>query len=257
MGAKEIVEVVGDLVAADGERLRQQHGSQALTVARDMEMALAPHMEDNPAYAPLWQQFKAAPQQQAPALAGILEVLLSADAALARRLDALLEQYQRAVRPAGNSVSTSGGAYVGGSVRVNGGDFVGRDQTKVSGDAAIAHDQGHATVTKTQGMRGQDLAALFEDVYQKIESRPPDPDVDKEELAETVKKIQQEAAKGEEANPRRVERWLKTLGLMADDIVDVTAACLLSPAAGVAAVIRKVAEKAKAEASSAQSAAKS
>jgi 2-keto-4-pentenoate hydratase len=37
---------------------------------------------------------------------------------------------------------------------------------------------------------------------------------------------------------------------MAGDIVDVTAACLLNPAAGVAAVIRKVAQKAKKDASS-------
>jgi hypothetical protein len=217
-----------------------------------VETALASRLEDNPAYALIWQQFQSAPQQQAPALAGILQVLLSADAALAQRLDALLEQYQRATQSADRQVDTGGGAYVGGSVSVEGGDFVGRDKRTVSitGDGNVVGDRSSAAVTKTRGLDGQDLAALFDHVYQRIESRPPDPDVDKEELVGTVKKIQEEAAKGEQANPKKVERWLKTLGLMADDIVEVTAACLLNPAAGVATVIRKVAEKAKAEAAS-------
>lgn len=53
---------------------------------------------------------------------------------------------------------------------------------------------------------------------------------------------------GEAANPTKVERWLRALALMASDIFDVTVACLTNPVAGIATVIRKVAEKAKAEA---------
>jgi hypothetical protein len=85
-------------------------------------------------------------------------------------------------------------------------------------------------------------------VYKQIEARPEDPDVDKEELTETVQKVEQEAAKGEEANPTKMERWLKFLGDMAPDILEVTAACLTNPLAGVGTVIRKIAEKASAEA---------
>jgi len=251
MSAEKIVEVVGELVD-DGERLERQHGPQALAAAREMKTALVPRLEENPAYAPLWQQFQAAPQQQAPALAGVLTVILSADAALARRMDALLDQYRRAVQPAGSHVDTGGGAYVGAGVTVEQGDFVGRDQQKIStaGEGTVIGDGSTSTVTRTEGVSGQDLAELFSGIYQRIESRPPDPDVDKEEITETVRKIETEAAKGEEANPKKVERWLRTLGTMAGDILDVTAACLLSPAAGVATVIRKVATKAQAEASS-------
>jgi hypothetical protein len=89
---------------------------------------------------------------------------------------------------------------------------------------------------------------LFEDIYRLISTRPEDPKVDKEELTEIVRKIQGEVARGEEANPHKVERWLKTLAGMADDIFEVTVACLTSPAAGIATVIRKVAQKAKEEA---------
>ena len=134
-------------------------------------------------------------------------------------------------------IDTGGGAYVGGKVEVTGGDFVGRDQV-VYGD-------------KVHGVGGEDLARLFADIYKQIEARPPDPDVDKEELVETVEKVEEEAAQGEEANPRKVERWLRFLGEMAPDILDVTVACLTHPLAGVGAVIRKVAEKARAEAASA------
>jgi hypothetical protein len=249
MSTQEIVEVVGELVVDDGETLAQEHGSRALTVAREIQATLAPRLEEHPAYAPLWQQFRAAPHRQAPALAGVLQVILSADAALARRVDDLLAAYRRA-KSASQHVDTGGGAYVGGNVSVRGGDFVGRDRLTITGDGNVVADHGRATVVKTEGLSGEELAALFAPVYRRIEARPPDPDVDKQELVETVERIEAEAAKGEDANPQKVERWLRTLGMMAGDIVDVTAACLLSPAAGVATVIRKVAERAQAEAGS-------
>jgi len=157
-------------------------------------------------------------------------------------------------------IETDGGAYIGGKVEIHGGDFVGRDKI-VHGDEITVGGVGgenialaagrRAGAEAVQGVGGQDLAALFAQVYRQIEARPEDPDVDKEELTETVQKVEGEAAKGEEANPRKVERWLRFLGEMAPDILEVTAACLTNPAAGVATVIRKVAEKAKAEAQAA------
>jgi hypothetical protein len=162
-------------------------------------------------------------------------------------------------------IDTDGGAYVGGSVDTGGGDFVGRDKIvhgdevhgdkvggdkitvgDISGSTGIAIGRG-AQASVTQGLGGDEIAKLFDAVYQQIEARPEDPDVDKKELTETVQKIQGEVAKGEEANPNRVERWLKTLAIMADDIFEVTVACLSNPVAGVATVIRKVTEKAKEE----------
>jgi hypothetical protein len=104
---------------------------------------------------------------------------------------------------------------------------------------------GQATVT--QGLGGDEIARLFEAIYQRIEARPEDPDVDKEELTETVQKVQEETAKGEEANPKKVERWLSNLAEMAPDILDVTVACLTSPAVGIATIC-KVTEQGKAKA---------
>ena len=112
MGAREIVEVVGELVPDDGIALGQAHGPQALAVARQVEAALMQHLEGDPAYAPLWRAFRAAPLQQAPALTGVVQVLLAADAALARRLDVLLEEYRQAKGATGTTIRTEGGAYV-------------------------------------------------------------------------------------------------------------------------------------------------
>ena len=166
-------------------------------------------------------------------------------------------------------IDTGGGAYIGGDVTA-GRDFVGGDKIvggdevhgdkvggdKVGGDkpalgdisgAGVAVGRG-AQAAVTHGLGGDEIGQLFGAVYRQIETRPPDPDVDKGELAETVQKIQGEAARGDEANPNKVERWLRTLSLMAPDIFEVTVACLTSPAAGVAAVIRNVAQKARGEA---------
>lgn len=223
------------------------------------------------------QRYLANPADHQASVREALADLLEADRGLAARLDALLTRYEQTAqeRPArpetsykatlkgsgaiaqgpgaqavgkggvmvggnvGGSVvtgsqnriiNTGGGFYNEGTINTGGGDFVGRDQTK--------------------GLTGADLAQLFQTVYQRIETRPADPNVDKEEVKETVQKIEQEAKKGDEANPTKVERWLKTLKDMAPDIGDVTIACLTNPAAGVAMVIKKIAEKAKAEAGS-------
>ncbi|MCL4300583.1 MAG: hypothetical protein KJ077_32905 [Anaerolineae bacterium] len=221
------------------------------------------------------QRYLANPADHQASLREALVDLLKEDRGLVARLDALLARYEQAAkeRPAqpgtsykatlkgsgaiaqgpgakavgaggvmvgGNVggrvvtgsqnriINTGGGMYNEGSINTGGGDFVGRDQIT--------------------GITGAELAQLFQTVYQRIETRPADPNVDKEEVKETVQKIEQEAKKGEEANPTKVERWLKTLKEMAPDIGDVTIACLTNPAAGVAMVIKKIAEKAQAEA---------
>lgn len=129
------------------------------------------------------------------------------------------------------------------------GDKVGGDKISFGDVKGIGIAIGRrASATVTQGVSVAELAQLFGVVYQQIEARPDDPDVDKEEIQEQVQKIEKEAAGGEEANPSKVERWLKGLLAMAPDIFDVTVATLANPIAGVATVIRKVAQKAQEEA---------
>ena len=154
-------------------------------------------------------------------------------------------------------VNTDGGVHVSGNVRI-GGDLVGRDKVvhgdevrgdkitagNISGEGIAIGRGAQATVNKGSG---EEIAHLFAAIYRQIETRPEDPKVEKQEIAETVQKIETEVAKSDSTSPDKVERWLKNLVMMAPDIWDVTIATLANPVAGVATAIRKVAEKAKAE----------
>jgi len=107
-----------------------------------------------------------------------------------------------------------------------------------------------SSTSNTTGINGADLVKLldqFQQINKQIEAQPEDPNVDKDEVKETVAKIQEEVKKGEEANTTKVERWLMTLGAMSDDIFQVTAATLANPALGVAKAIQLIAAKAKEE----------
>jgi hypothetical protein len=162
------------------------------------------------------------------------------------------------------AVNTGGGAYIGGGVNT-GGAFVGRDKIvhgdevggdKVTGDKITVGDISGGTgiaigrgaqATVTHGLAGEDVAQLFATIHQQIKARADNPDIDKEEITETVQKIEQENAKGEQANPSKVERWLRNLASMAPDIFELTVECLKSPLAGISSVVRKIAERAKIE----------
>ena len=65
--------------------------------------------------------------------------------------------------------------------------------------------------------------------------------LNKVELARTVTQVEQEAARGEEADLGRLAHLLKTLKAVAPDVLEVTAVALLNPVAGVATAVRKIA----------------
>ncbi|MFV9507426.1 MAG: caspase family protein [Oscillochloridaceae bacterium umkhey_bin13] len=137
---------------------------------------------------------------------------------------------------AGGNVTQVGGNYVGGD-EINVGDVSG------TGIAIGRNAQAHVQ----QGGDQEAFARAFAQIYAAIKARPEDPDIDKEEVTNTVKSIQQEAQKGEQANENKLTRWLRNLAGMAEDIFDVTVAALTGPQAAFATVARKVAAKAKRE----------
>lgn len=127
----------------------------------------------------------------------------------------------------------------GGSISI--GEFVGGNKTVTTQTAGGDIVGGNKT-----GMDANQLAELmkqFVGVQQKIETLPDKDDDEKQELKDTVKKIEDEAKKGEEAKPEKVERWLKFIAGMSGDILQVTGAALTNPAAGVATAIRLIVDK--------------
>ena len=126
-----------------------------------------------------------------------------------------------------------------------GGDRVGGDKISVGN---ILHSDGIAigrgAQVRIQSVTDlKELAELFSPIYQQIEVRPIDPLVEKDELTDHVKRIEKEIAMGDQAQPAKVERWLRNLAGMAPDIVEVTLAALTGPAAGIYMAIRKTAQK--------------
>ena len=165
----------------------------------------------------------------------------SADDIGAAKLKAKALEAEREAREGGGAGQSGGIGGAGSTVTISsvGGDVVGGDKTTTT------------TTTITSGIDATALAQLvaaFKGIETKIDTRPPDPTVDKGELKETVKKVEEEVKKGEEANPTKVERWLKFLGDMAPDILQVTAATLANPVMGLSLAIKKIADKAQSQA---------
>lgn len=252
MDAREIVEVVGEIVPDDGAALEQEHGPRALVVAQQLRAALAPRLEGNPMYAMIWQQFQAAPEEKTKFLVLAVEELLQADAALARRLDTLLAEYRQARDAPSTTISTGGGAYIGGSVKV-GRDFVGRDQTVITGDGNVVGDHSSATVVKIrQAPDPGAVARAFRDFYAAVEAHPDIPPQEQADLQAELQELEQEVAKGGEADEGFLARRLRNVGRMAPDILEVVLATFANPAAGLGLVAKKVADRIKATAEGAE-----
>lgn len=157
----------------------------------------------------------------------------------------------------GDNVDTGGGAHLGGNIQA-GEDVIGRDKViqgdQVGGDKIIASNVSgtgiaigkNVRVSVQQGLNATGMALLFQAVSAQIDRRPEDPVVDKDELRDTVQKVKDETAKGDEANLARIERLLKTLIDWAPDVADVALAALANPAPGVASAVTKVAQRLKA-----------
>lgn len=125
---------------------------------------------------------------------------------------------------------------------------VGGDQQTigdVSGGAIVVQGR-NAKVTVYQGIQGTELAPLFDKVYKSIETLPQVKPDEKQEIAETAKRIETEVAEqGEQANQTSLQRWMDNIQKMAPDIVDVILASLGGPLSGATAVLKKIADRAK------------
>jgi hypothetical protein len=133
-----------------------------------------------------------------------------------------------------NKIETAGGDYIAGNISTGGGDFIGRDNASIleilDGGAQAASQaltQDLSIYPVSGGAAGEQLFSL---IYRQIQLRPLNPDVEKEEIVDTVRRIQQEIAKGEPANPSKVERWLYLLQSIAPDVFETTSSAMLNPA---------------------------
>lgn len=244
---QEIVQVMAHLVRDGSAALAERHGEEALATAQEIQTALVPRLEADRLSATAWEEFQERPEQVKPMLESAVGMLLEADAALARRLDALLARYRQA-KGESTRVDTGGGAYVGGSVTVSGGDFVGRDKLDVRGDGNVIGDYGRTTVINQPSADAEAIARAFADFYQAVARRPDLPPREKEDVQAELEEVEEELKKGEGANEGFIQRRLRNVQRMAPDIYDVVITTFSNPIAGLGMVAKKIAEKMKRDA---------
>lgn len=141
-----------------------------------------------------------------------------------------------------NISNISGGTITVGNISANvaaGGDIAAGGKSVTSTEAAPSDSpQAHLLAA---------LAQWQQHIEAKIDALTALDDEEKADLKKNVERVTQEAAKGEQAEPGKIERWLNTLGAMAPDILEVTAATLQNPFAGVGLVLQKINDRVKLE----------
>lgn len=96
ISAREIVELLTELVSDRRAALEQRDGPQALAVAQEIEGVLMSAMEGKLANVLLWEQFLSTPREVALAVVGVVQALMEADPVLADWLEAALVRYRQA-----------------------------------------------------------------------------------------------------------------------------------------------------------------
>lgn len=144
----------------------------------------------------------------------------------------------------------------GGGGRSGGVDFTGASGIHIGGGAAGRDLYGGnvtTTTTNASGMTAEDFAKAFDSIYQKIAAKPKEDQPDIKEAVDTIKQAAEKEAAGEKPDAA-TEKEVKSASQaivaaspdLIDDVLEVATATLANPAAGVALIVRKVLEKARA-----------
>ncbi len=128
------------------------------------------------------------------------------------------------------STRIGGGVQIGGANVHIGGDVVGRDKItthqgdqinvgNITGSSGVAIGRGARATVTTSTTTGSDLAAVFATLHQWIADRPGTTDDDKQELSETVARLEKELADAQKANVKKVDGWVTLLQAAAPELV--------------------------------------
>ncbi len=93
MAVNDIVDLVLLLDRRGGEELEQQAGPEGMSLVEELRDVLAARMRESDMYTPLWDEFRSEPESNRAEMIGALEAMVEGDAALAERLEVLLEDF--------------------------------------------------------------------------------------------------------------------------------------------------------------------
>ncbi len=120
-----------------------------------------------------------------------------------------------------------------------------RGQHLSAGDRSvvIGGNVSDSTIVTGDGNVIASPTTAFQAVYRAIREHPSLPPSDRQDLEAEVRELEQEVAKGEQADEGFLARRLRNIRRIAPDILDVVTATLANPVAGFGMVAKKVADK--------------
>lgn len=118
MAVNDIIDLILLLDRRGGEELEQQAGPEGVSLAGELRELLAARMRESDMYTPLWEEFRAEPESNRAEVIGAVEAMVEGDAALAERLNELLEDFNELTLAHGTAwqppAEEEGQALVGG-----------------------------------------------------------------------------------------------------------------------------------------------
>lgn len=139
---------------------------------------------------------------------------------------------------AGSSINIS----IGGNA--NFGSFVGGNVVTTN-TTNTTNVIGAAVPANAGNLNLAELIKQFIAVKQAVSNLPNKDDDERDEIKETIKRIEAEVKKGEAAKADKVERWLSSIADLSPEIAQLTTAVLANPAIGASPAVRQVGEKLK------------
>lgn len=239
MQSEEITHVLQVLVQDDGQTLRERHGQQAETIARDIAEVVQYRLREEAPFDTLWNDFASDPTDAGPQVTGALEALTEAYPGLNRRLEELMADYDRVVISTGEAPETVGdtpatapetkltledgpdsrsqGTYLYGNVpggpegQESEGRQIGVDETDFGGHGRLERGVLRATA----------IPAVFRKLYQAVQDHPDLTLAEKSTVDSQLHRIQALLAPDQTFTPEDRKALLDHLDIVRETSSDV------------------------------------
>lgn len=283
MAVQEIVRVLGSFVEDEGETLRERFGPEAEATAQDIVRVLSLRLGEESPHVNLWEAFQADPRDRTAELIGVLEAMVEADPALARRLDGFAQELHEVMGPPAPSGPSTGRymAEVGGDALdtavepenepgpqdrvpyhpdtasnvdykagtdrgtyLYGNVKAGKDDVgRETGAETFDYAEREVRPTRLAGLSG--VPGLFQELITAVTEHPALNEAKKEQILTELQVVREQVNQAEVANPDSLARHLLTLQETSPDIGEVTLQALAS--VDLAPPVQEAVEKVRAQ----------
>jgi hypothetical protein len=119
-------------------------------------------------------------------------------------------------------------------------------QANIINAQAVAAGRGaKAIVNQDSQTSPREIADAFAVLYEKVQNMPEG--ADKNIAKDSIKALEMEAQKGEQADKSTIEKWMNFLAQTAPAAFEVAVATFLNPIQGLGIAFQKIAERAREE----------